>query len=214
LQNPANGLAVIGNGAIGNANLYFFSWATFIMALAVFMHLLTNASEAKGKNPKFRRGLWVALIATSVVALASSVGLWQNFQCEKRASSRCNRLVFSITLSCITGSISFFWVLCGQKCDGILDWILGMIMLICWSCGVAFLTFGRESPASFLGNLYFSSWIGFLVSCALASGGINDILVSMRGGGGGDNADSEKKDDNKPSGGDEEEHQAEPTPAD
>ena len=87
-------------------------------------------------------------------------------------------------------------------------------MLICWSCGVAFLTFGRESPASFLGNLYFSSWIGFLVSCALASGGINDILVSMRGGGGGDNADSEKKDDNKPSGGDEEEHQAEPTPAD
>lgn len=194
------------------------------MALSVVMNFLTYVSKVKGKNQKFRRDLWVALIATSVVALASSVGIWQNYMCrEIRATSRCNRLVFSITLSCISAPISFLWVLCGEKCDGILDWFLGMMMLICWSFGVAFLTFGREAPASFLGNLYFSTWIGFAVSCALASGGVNDILASMRGDGGGDGGGGEatapKGNDeevNKPRGGDEkeEEQDAPPTAAD
>jgi hypothetical protein len=140
------------NGGIGNANLYFFSWGTFGMALSVLMHFLSHASKEKGKNPNFRRGMWVALVATSVTALASSVDVWQNYNCEKRATSRCNRLVFSISLSCTSATISFLWVLCGAHCHGILDWILGMIMLICWSSDVAFLTFGREAPASVLGG--------------------------------------------------------------
>ena len=50
-----------------------------------------------------------------------------------------------------------------QLLTALSDFVINTVFLILWCFGVSYITFGA-SPGSTIGNLYFSTWITFLLS--------------------------------------------------
>ena len=208
-------------GGIDNANLYFFSWGTFFTSLFAFLHILQNVYEvgAGKKNTKFTSMPWIVLMATSLIAMSSASRLWKQYDCQNLDLSYCRRLEYGFSLGAISGIVSFIWVLVGARCHILVDAGLGVLMLILWCFGVSYTTFGGEAPARNLGNLYFSSWISFVISCRLVAVSIPNMIEyrnqKAEGGDSGKAAeegspkeeevkDEDKNKDEKEAGGDEE----------
>jgi hypothetical protein len=221
-QNPENVIAVNQNGAIRNANLYFFSWGAFFTALFAFVHIMQNVYKVGAggtKNTKFTSGPWVFLIATSLIAMSSAARIFKSRDCQDLGDdSQCRRLKYAFSLGAISGILSFIWLLWGARFHMMVDTCLSLLMLVLWCFAVAYTTFGDDAPAYDLGNLYFSSWISFVISCKVTSLAIYNTVISMKKSEGGDSAnaaeevapkeaevkdDDENKDD-KAAGGDEE----------
>jgi hypothetical protein len=57
------------------------------------------------------------------------------------------------------------------------DLIASGVFLIMWCFGVGFITFGG-GPGSTIGNLYFSTWISFILSIVMFSGNFSEYLSS------------------------------------
>jgi hypothetical protein len=73
MMKPTNNIAQGSDGEILNANLYFFSWGSFIMALSIFSAYLHDVYGV-GKslsNKNFKTFFWGALMATSFVTMAA-----------------------------------------------------------------------------------------------------------------------------------------------
>jgi hypothetical protein len=73
MMKPANNIAQSRGGAIENANLYFFAWGSFFLALTVFVMYLHEA-HGIGKNVRntnFKSAAWGALMAASFVTMAA-----------------------------------------------------------------------------------------------------------------------------------------------
>jgi len=171
------------------------------------------------KNAKFDKVLWVVLVATSLIVMSSAVRLWKHRDCENLETTNCRRLEYSFSLGVISGVVAFCWLLIGARLPVLADAILSLLMLVLWCLAVAYTTFGDASPAYTLGNLYFSTWLSFIISCRLIAAGIQNVIASMKGEEGGESAndaaeegapkdkeevkDDEKKDDK--AGGDDEE---------
>jgi hypothetical protein len=73
MMKPSNGIAQNRAGAIENANLYFFSWGAFIMALSLFAAFLQDVHGigASLRNRSFKASAWAALMAASFVTMSS-----------------------------------------------------------------------------------------------------------------------------------------------
>lgn len=200
IMKPGNDIAVNENGGIMNANLYFFSWGTFFTALYVFMHFMQNVYDvgAGTKNVKFDKVLWVVLIATSLIAMSSASRLYKFRNCDSRDVAQCRRLQYAFSLGVISGIISFLWLLIGARCHMMLDAFLSVLMLVLWCFAVAYTTFGEAAPAYNLGNLYFSTWFSFVISCRLASAGLHNMFTSMTGEEGEDDAAAAPAEDEAP----------------
>lgn len=211
IMKPGNQIAVNMNGGIDNANLYFFSWGTFFTALFAFLHIMQNVYEVGTgtKNTKFTSLPWIVLMATSLIALSSASRIWKQHDCQNLETSHCHRLGYAFGLGAISGILSFIWVLVGARCHIVVDAGLGVLMLILWCFAVSYSTFGDAAPARDLGNLYFSTWISFVISCTLVSVAIpNMIAYKNQAKEGSPKAeevkDDDKNKDEKEAGGDEE----------
>jgi hypothetical protein len=73
MMKPSNGIAQTRGGSIENANLYFFSWGAFFMAMSILVGYLHDAHGIgkSMKNTSFKAGAWGALMAASFVTMAS-----------------------------------------------------------------------------------------------------------------------------------------------
>jgi hypothetical protein len=73
MMKPDNNIAQNRDGAIENANLYFFSWGAFFMALSIFAAFLRDVHGIGKslKNKSFKAFAWAALMAASFVTMAS-----------------------------------------------------------------------------------------------------------------------------------------------
>jgi hypothetical protein len=73
MMKPSHDIAQNPAGEIENANLYFFSWGAFIMALSIFVAFLRDVhSIGKSlKNKSFKAFAGAALMAASFVTMAS-----------------------------------------------------------------------------------------------------------------------------------------------
>lgn len=81
MMKPSNEIAQGRDGSILNANLYFFSWGSFMMALTIFVAHLHDA-HGIGKdmrNKNFKAYAWGALMAASFVTMASGTYLHNVF---------------------------------------------------------------------------------------------------------------------------------------
>jgi hypothetical protein len=163
-MNPNNAIAVAGETVI-DANLYFFSWLSFASTMYLSGSL---AQEAAGYDvtktpPKSAR--WYGLCAASLVVMGASIRLFKETDCknEETGSEFCKRTKFAIS----AGTIGFFFALIltylTQKGLAIVvETVATMMLLALWCFGVGYITFGT-APGSQIGNLYFATWICFIL---------------------------------------------------
>jgi hypothetical protein len=91
-----------------------------------------------------------------------------------------------MSIGLVSGVIALVWMVCGARLPAIADVILGWLMLVAWVFAIGYITFGNDEdvPARNIGNLYFATWAGFILSCLLASDSLRSLFVATIGRGG------------------------------
>jgi hypothetical protein len=143
---------------------------------AVGQDILTNA------HPKTTK--WYALAACSLVMLASSISFHQSFHCKSFSTKPCNINKFAISLGVLGGLTGMgMSYLTTKKTLTILHEVaVSMLSFIFFTFGLIFITFG-SGPGTTIGNLYFSTWLGFIVSFTLISECGREFMEAKAGGG-------------------------------
>lgn len=183
IMDPDNDLAT-SPGNI-NANLYYFSWASFISSLFVSGHFaqeMSGGSLDVGKTPP-KVALWLLFTASSFVVLGASSKLHDTLDCKNSSSDTCNRNKFAISIGAIGGVVGLV-VLCMAKRNMIpkmFEMIVGVTVLILYGFGVAFITFGDGSGTQ-VGNLYYFTWISFVTTMVLAFGTFGEFWGGRKSG--------------------------------
>jgi len=159
-----------------NANLYFFSWGAFIAVIAIVGdsgRAMINSSV--GNEPKVVK--WLMLLAASVVVLASSADIMIARGCRKDHEPFCIRTKYALSLGCVASFFSLIAVAISQAGKMALPLELGLSFLnfAMYCAGVAVIT-GSNGPGQTMGNMYFSSWVGFLVSLFLGAACMHGVL--------------------------------------
>lgn len=168
VQNPQNGIAttiIDGNEFIVYANLYFFSWLTF---LASVYTVGVTFRDNYNFGPKFSQ--WMLLFTASIVLLSTSISIRGDI-CESASNMTCERTKYAVGVGAIGLTISVIAVVAS-----VLDMMGRMVEIgttllatVLYFFGVIFLT-SASGPASSMGNMYFSVWGGCFVSFALLLG--------------------------------------------
>lgn len=163
IMNPGNAIAVAGETVI-DANLYFFSWLSFASVLYLSGSLAQDnvGIDVTKTPPKAAR--WYGLCASSLVVMGASIRLFKQEDCNNGSQELCKRTKFAIS----AGTIGFFAavVMTYLTSQGglaiIIETAATMILLALWCFGVGYITFG-SAPGSQIGNLYFATWISFII---------------------------------------------------
>jgi hypothetical protein len=186
LMDPANDLAVSGGDGINivsAANLYFFSWFSLLTSFILWFQYLRSsygvggAVDSDAKNKDFAPLMWAGICAASFVAMLAAIRIYQGATTCDENDARCKRTKYAISLGVISAFISAIWMVVGQNFAATMDTALSVLMLILWTFGVAYITFGNSAPGAFLGNLYFSTWIAFVLVLTVSSANLRRMLV-------------------------------------
>lgn len=166
IQNPKYGSATDindeGQEIIVYANLYFFSWLNFATAIYLFGNVIR---DNLAYNPKFSQ--WVLLFASSVVLTATSTALHDEI-CDKATATSCDRLKYALAVGsvgiilCFISIIATMFGFMGAK----LEFGTSFLCAAFYFFGVVILT-SASGPATALGNMYFSVWVGTFLSFTL-----------------------------------------------
>ena len=120
------------------------------------------------------------LAAASVVIMSSSSRIFQDV-CKDDVldDSVCKRDKFAISTGAVGTTFALVACLLGSR-DLLKTYPeAGLVFIIfcMFTCAIAFLTFGGDgkAPAFYIGNLYFSTWIGFALSACLLSKSIQKV---------------------------------------
>lgn len=181
IMDPSHLLAMAGAGII-NSNLYFFSWVSFICVLFIFgdyMEETTKHECGKGISCPPKNAHWAGLFAASVVVLASGSQIFSDAQCINFSSSGCQRTAFAVSvgvLGMIFPVIALTMTHLG-KLTLIVEASISVVLFILYIFGVGFVTFGT-GPATAVGNLYFSIWIGFSIAFFIVSDCFHEYIDS------------------------------------
>lgn len=185
LMNPNRGIAVEGEEVV-NANLYFFSWLSLAAVVYIAASLLEeygiSVRQVAANNAK--AGRWYGLAASSMIVMVSSVRLFVSKNCSNdiwTGTETCKRTKFGISM----GVISFVWAFglgfMMHKVSKFLELASSTMLLTLWCFGVGFITFG-ESPGARIGNLYFSTWISFIIIVFLFAQVFRDFMSARSQG--------------------------------
>lgn len=192
IMDPDNNLAVDSYiSGVANLNLYFFSWAAFIVSFLLFMSCLTNTinnlwkkddtetADAPKKETEHRcsRTLWTGCIVMSFVVMIASSRIFEDIKCGDDINNLgvvsdtydaiCDRTKYGVSLGAISAIIGLVWMAMSMfwlkgAFGTILEFGLALFMIMMWTVGVVLLTFDKDkSPGHGLGNLYFFTWGGW-----------------------------------------------------
>lgn len=159
--------AYYGGSGIRNANVYYFTWGTFIVVIMTLFEVtrhVFNPSDVKHS----RLGTWSLLTTASIIVMVSCIDAYTATDCKLFGgkSAYCARSVFGISLGCISaflGGLTMLGILLGpEDLNGVLqiEAILSILITISWAFGVAYIT-GANGPGTMIGNLYYFTWISF-----------------------------------------------------
>lgn len=144
------------------------------MALMLYTKILRDVHDIGiGEGKSQRTITWSAFGASSLVAMAAAVRIFKSANCSDFDVEFCDRTSFAIALGTVCGVFTLLWVPFGSSLPTMADSVAGVFMLIVWCFGVGYITFGGldKAPGFNLGNLYFATWISFLLACALCADG-------------------------------------------
>lgn len=160
---------------IEDANLYFSSWGAFILAIYVAVSVAKEKNFQAAKDYYFKR--WVWFLISSIVAMSAASRMFKKSPCTSSdASDYCEDLRIGIALSTISLAITllmaaatFRMTVTTSLKEGpihMLGMFVACFLLILWAICVGFLTFSN-GPGSEVGNLFFSTWISFVLAIDL-----------------------------------------------
>lgn len=176
--------------SVRNANLYYFSWACFVCAIVLTVNYARHAygldMVSEVRNRGSRLSGWAALIATSLIVMGSSARILssncpmasENTQMAVSDESKemyfvsesyCPRTKFGVAVGCLGVVAACFMVGCKLTRPVVsfsLEFGVALVTTIINAFGVAYIT-SNEGPGSYIGNLYYFSWISFLLSVYL-----------------------------------------------
>jgi len=181
ITDPKHGVAVDQNGNVSNGNVYYFGWAGFVTSVTLFVSYMRTAFnvdiEGEIQSRSARLNLWSALIATSVVVMTSSAILYStrcavpNSQRGDYGGTYCMRCLYGTIVGASALGLAIVMIslkLCLSKMPLILETLAAYALAPAWVVGVAFIT-SNSGPGSGLGNLYYFTWLSFLLSFMLAA---------------------------------------------
>lgn len=183
IMNPDNDIAVTTGGGVLNANIYFFSWGAFASVLVLSGSFAREMMEVESPRPGLKRTLWwFALCAASLVVMASASRVFRNpdgspVSCKDSSitdSDYCRRTKLGVSLGVVSAVIALVMSLVCSRLHCTVEAFVAVIMLIMWCFAVGYDTFGDNSPATSIGNFYFSTWACFILSLLLAADSINE----------------------------------------
>jgi predicted MFS family arabinose efflux permease len=131
------------------------------------MNVLLSSIAAKAAR-------WYGLVASSLVVLGSSVRTFKASDCSEPitddsdtttyAFCRRTKLAISLGVVCfVMAAVMTYLVQQKKQLTSFSDMSINTIHILLWCFGVSYITFGT-SPGSTIGNLYFSTWISFILS--------------------------------------------------
>jgi hypothetical protein len=183
LLTPTNNLAVTGDNwaayGITNPNLYFFSWFSLVSAFVLWFQYIRAAYKVGGgdeDNKKFNPLLWAGVSFSSFVVLVSAVRIYMTDTVCDENNAYCKRTKFAVSLGAVSAFFSAFWMVLGHNATALIDAAFSVLVFILWAFGVSYITFGVESPGQFLGNLYFGTWLGFVLALQATAARLHAIL--------------------------------------
>lgn len=191
IMNPDNFQAVDEGGSIFNANLYFFSWSSLAAAVWIFCSFVTiqayfKRMEDDSAPPNMTK--WYLLVAASFVVMMSSIRIYRadaNMCNEGESSSYCNRVRYALslgTVAVIFGVIDIIMTNLG-KMTVYPEAGLSFLLFVLYIAGISVITFGAgKGPGTNIGNLYFSTWLGFVLTMFLASKSWTAVMETRKGG--------------------------------
>jgi len=174
------------SSTVSNANIYYFSWASVIFSLELFIETLINFVKidfiAIGKTKSSRRFTqWCILVLASIVSLSSSVrffrsagcndiliilftlGFWTKPCTAARFTLATGVIVCVLTLSTI---IAAFLLKGKKKIIFVVEIIVSSLSLLFYAIAVGLIT-APNAPGSEIGNLYYFTWFSLAVSIML-----------------------------------------------
>jgi hypothetical protein len=190
ITDSKNGVAVDENGAVSNGNVYYFSWAGFVASITLFVSYMRTAYgvdiEGEIQSRAARLNLWSAMIATSAIVCGSAVIVFVR-SCKSLSKNNPDRPAFATGPYCFrtiyamsVGASGVFFAmivvalkLCLSKMPLILETIISYALFPAWCVGVALIT-AHSGPGSGLGNLYYFTWLSFLLAFMLAASTTDD----------------------------------------
>lgn len=184
IMNPSREIAVSGfiqASFVSNANLYFFSWVSFICMLFVFGNFTqeyTGRDVVSEITPK--QSKWMGLLASSLVMLAASADIHRVSNCAANLDRAfCSRNAYAISLGVLGAlfSMGMLYMANSGKLTIMIEFGVASITFILMTFGVAYITFG-SGPGTTIGNLYFATWIAFCISVFLAFQSFREFMES------------------------------------
>lgn len=177
--------------SVRNANLYYFSWACFVTATILVVNYARHAygldMVSEVRNRGSRLSAWAALIATSLIVMGSSARILNSncplasnsaqaavAQAESKESffvseSYCPRTKFGVAVGCLGVFTACTIVACKLLLSTVsytLEFRVALVTALVNAFGVAYIT-SNAGPGSYIGNLYYFTWMSFLLSVYL-----------------------------------------------
>ena len=171
VSGPDRGLAVDKNGAVFVGNMYYSSWLGFINIIFVFSSYIEGmfgfnvrrSMEARSSSFTY----WTALLISSIIVMGTSADIYnRNCDVDDRPQPFCSRSIFAVFVGVLGVVVSLAIVVMKISLGGapfLLEVGLGIVLFLFYIFEVAFVT-DIEGPGSPLGNLYYFSWISFLLT--------------------------------------------------
>mmetsp|Transcript_17367 Transcript_17367/g.47413 ORF Transcript_17367/g.47413 Transcript_17367/m.47413 type:complete len:312 (-) Transcript_17367:281-1216(-) len=187
MMKPDNAIAVVGPD-VNNANLYFFSWIAFIVAIFLVLSLVREKLAFDVRDTPGKQLKWFFLAASSLVVMGSAVRIHKSASVAcgddgsaLSGSDYCKRTNFAISLGVVTFfvALTVLFMIMKSIMATMIELGLTTILLILWTFGVGFITFGgrERAPGTTIGNLYFSTWISFMLCLFLFGNSLQEFTA-------------------------------------
>lgn len=191
LMHSEDSWAVNGIGEMKLANLYYFSWASIITAgLQMFSYwkpLLLGSKS--GKDPMFI--VWAGIVKTCMVILGAALHVWYKIGDTCAAVGRdeadityCSRTIFAFAVGAI-GVLSGWLVMAtrilgclSSETRNIAETCLSSFLVVLFAVAVALIT-SIGGPGQTVGDLYYATWLSFVVSIGILVSCLDQIQQSQ-----------------------------------
>jgi hypothetical protein len=171
VSGPDRGLAVDKNGAVFIGNMYYFAWAGFINGVLILANFIESAYGINVTETMRLRSssftYWTALLVTSLVVMGTSADLYnRNCDVKDKPQPFCSRTVMGVVTGTIAVILSLIIVALKISLGAapfLVEVGMNLLLFILYIVEIAIVT-DSGGPGAPLGNLYYFSWISFLLT--------------------------------------------------
>lgn len=174
----------ISTGTVASANIFIFSWGSFIVSIALGCAWFEASLEM---TDYVLLGVFGASLSASSmlfyreeIIIETEESSAQGKVCEILADFDCTRVKFGQFLGIATVLIAIIVVSFQRKLVTKLRLVVGLVLFVAYSCAAGYMTFGR-GHGSIAGSVYLEVWAAFFLSMDIMNTNIVSMLHSYYG---------------------------------